>query len=358
MSKLKINKQFIYTLISILLGFIVGGLILSYAGFNPFHAYGVMINGVIGQPRYVAWTIVYATPLILTGLSVAFAFKTGLFNIGAEGQYIVGSLSAAWIGYFFHGPAIIHIPLCILGGILAGAVWAGIAGYLKTKFGVHEVISTIMLNWTALYLSNFVVSVEGFKVPNSESSQSIQETASTAIGFMKGLVGTAKVNWGIVIALIAAVIIYYIIYKTTLGFELRGVGYNRDAAEYGGINVNRSVVVSMAIAGGLAGLAGATQVLGVSQRVTILAAAEGYGFDGIAVALIGANSPIGVVLSALLFGGLKYGGSKLQSIGAPPEVVSIVIGSIIYFIAASSLFKILSEKIKGKKDKKGGNNNG
>lgn len=354
MSKIKVNKQFIYTLISIILGFIVGGIILAYAGFDPLNSYVVMINGVIGQPRYIAWTIVYATPLILTGLSVAFAFKTGLFNIGAEGQYIVGSFTAALVGYFFNGPAIIHVPLCVISGFLAGAIWAGIAGYLKTKFGVHEVISTIMLNWTALYLSNFVVSLEGFKVPNSESSQSVQQTASTAITTMKALVGTAKVNWGIVIALIAAAIIYYIIYKTTLGFELRAVGHNRDAAEYGGIHVNKSVIISMAIAGGLAGLAGATQVLGVSHKVTILAAAEGYGFDGIAVALIGANSPIGVILSALLFGGLKYGGSKLQSIGAPPEVVSIVIGSIIYFIAASSLFKILSEKFRGKGGRKNG----
>lgn len=351
----RINKQFFYTLISIVCGFIIGGVILSYAGFHPMQAYGVMINGVIGQPRYIAWTIVYATPLMLTGLSVAFAFKTGLFNIGAEGQYIVGSFTAALVGYFFSGPTIIHLPLSILAGMIAGALWAAIAGFLKTKFGVHEVISTIMLNWTALYLSNFVVSTEGFRVPNTEASHNIKETASTSILFLKHLVGTAKVNWGIFIAIVAAVIIYYIIYKTTLGYELRAVGHNKDAAEYGGINVNRSVIVSMAIAGGLAGLAGATQVLGVSHKVTILAAAEGYGFDGIAVALIGANSPIGVVLSALLFGGLKYGGSKLQTIGAPPEVVSIVIGSIIYFIAASSLFKMIAEKLKGKK---GGRKNG
>lgn len=351
----KINKQFFYTLISIVCGFIVGGVILRYAGFNPLQAYSVMVKGVIGQPRYIAWMIVYATPLMLTGLSVAFAFRTGLFNIGAEGQYIVGSFTAVLVGYFFKGPALIHLPLSIAAGMAAGALWAGIAGFLKTKFGVHEVISTIMLNWTALYLSNFVVSLEGFRVPNTEASHNIQETASTSIRFLKHLVGTAKVNWGIVIALLAAAVIYYIIHKTTLGYELRAVGHNKDAAEYGGINVNRSVIVSMAIAGALSGLAGATQVLGVSHKVTILAAAEGYGFDGIAVALIGANSPIGVVLSAILFGGLKYGGSKLQTIGAPPEVVSIVIGSIIYFIAVSSLFKILAEKIKGKK---GGRKNG
>ncbi len=347
MKKFKFNEQLLYTLLSIVLGFLVGAVILSIAGFNPLKAYSVMIQGIIGKPRFIAWTIVYATPLILTGLSVAFAFRTGLFNIGAEGQYIVGSMAAVLVGYFFNGPAIIHIPLAILAGCLAGAIWAAIAGFLKAKFGIHEVISTIMLNWIALYLSNFATTVDGFSLPDTEASHSIKDTASIAISFLKPLVGTAKVNWGIIIALIAAVIVYYIIFKTTLGYELRAVGYNKNAAEYGGINVNKSIVVSMAIAGALSGLAGVTQVLGVSQKITILAAAEGYGFDGIAVSLIGANSPIGVVLAGILFGGLKYGGSKLQTIGAPPEVVSIVIGSIIYFIAASLIVKVIINKIKG-----------
>ncbi len=354
MKKFKLNEQLLYTILSIFLGFLVGAVILIIAGFNPIEAYSVMIKGIVGKPRFIAWTIVYATPLILTGLSVAFAFRTGLFNIGAEGQYIVGSMVAVLVGYFFDGPAFIHIPLAIIAGCLAGALWAAIAGLLKAKFGINEVISTIMLNWIALYLSNFVTIIDGFRLPNSEASYSIKETASIGISFLKPLVGTAKVNWGIVIAIIAAILVYYIIFKTTLGYELRAVGYNKHAAEYGGINVNRSIIVSMAIAGGLAGLAGVTQVLGVSHKITILAAAEGYGFDGIAISLIGANSPFGVVMAGLLFGGLKYGGSKLQTIGAPPEVVSIVIGSIIYFIAASSIVKILINKFKVK----GGRNNG
>ena len=354
MKKFRINEQLLYTLLSIILGFLVGAVILSIAGFNPIEAYSVMIQGVIGKPRFIAWTIVYATPLILTGLSVAFAFRTGLFNIGAEGQYIIGSMAAVLVGYFFDGPAIIHIPLAIIAGCLAGALWAAVAGLLKAKFGINEVISTIMLNWTALYLSNFVTTIDGFRLPNSEASYSIKETASIGISFLKPLVGTAKVNWGIVIAIIAAILVYYIIFKTTLGYELRAVGYNKHAAEYGGINVNKSIVISMAIAGGLAGLAGVTQVLGVSHMITILAAAEGYGFDGMAVSLIGANSPFGVLLAGLLFGGLKYGGSKLQTIGAPPEVVSIVIGSIIYFIAASSIVKILINKFKVKGGRKNG----
>ena len=241
MKKFRINEQLLYTLLSIILGFLVGAVILSIAGFNPIEAYSVMIQGVIGKPRFIAWTIVYATPLILTGLSVAFAFRTGLFNIGAEGQYIIGSMAAVLVGYFFDGPAIIHIPLAIIAGCLAGALWAAVAGLLKAKFGINEVISTIMLNWTALYLSNFVTTIDGFRLPNSEASYSIKETASIGISFLKPLVGTAKVNWGIVIAIIAAILVYYIIFKTTLGYELRAVGYNKHAAEYGGINVNKSL---------------------------------------------------------------------------------------------------------------------
>ncbi len=210
MKKFRINEQLLYTLLSIILGFLVGAVILSIAGFNPIEAYSVMIQGVIGKPRFIAWTIVYATPLILTGLSVAFAFRTGLFNIGAEGQYIIGSMAAVLVGYFFDGPAIIHIPLAIIAGCLAGALWAAVAGLLKAKFGINEVISTIMLNWTALYLSNFVTTIDGFRLPNSEASYSIKETASIGISFLKPLVGTAKVNWGIVIAIIAAILVYYI----------------------------------------------------------------------------------------------------------------------------------------------------
>lgn len=350
MKKGLISEKLIYTLVSIFLGFLVGAAVLGIAGFNPLEAYGVMIEGIFGKAKYMAWTVIYATPLILTGLSVAFAFRTGLFNIGAEGQYVVGAMAATLVGYFVHAPAIIHIPLTFLAGCLAGGAWAGLAGFLKSKFGVHEVISTIMLNWIAIYLSNFAVTTKGFRFPNSEASQSIQKTAKIGIDWLKPLVGPAtKVNWGIVIAIIVVLLIAFLLFKTTLGFELRAVGFNKDAAEYGGINVNKSIITSMAIAGMLAGMAGAIQVMGVSHKITILAAMEGYGFDGISVSLIGANSPFGVLLAAILFGGLKYGGTKMQTIGAPPEVISIVIGSIIYFIAASNLVKILVQKMKGGK---------
>ncbi|CEN77013.1 ABC transporter permease [[Clostridium] sordellii] len=348
------NNTILFSVISILLGLIVGAIALMIAGFDPIEAYSVMIEGIIGKPKYIAWTIIKSTPLILTGLSVAFAFKTGLFNIGAEGQFIVGALAATLVGYGVQLPAIIHIPLTLAVAALAGACWGGFAGFLKSKFGVNEVISTIMLNWIAFYLNNYMVMTPWLREGNSEASHLINDSASISIDWLTGLVGPAtKVNWGIIIAIILVILIAFILAKTTLGYELRGVGFNKFGAEYGGINVQSSIFKSMAIAGALAALAGAIQVIGVTQGITVLAAPEGNGFDGIAVALIANSNPIGVIFSGLLFGGLKYGGTKMQTIQAPSEVINIVIGSIVYFIALSSVVRMLFVKYINKR-KQGG----
>ena len=348
------NNTIVFSLISIFLGLIVGAIALAIAGFNPIEAYSVMIDGIIGKPKYIVWTFIKATPLILTGLSVAFAFKTGLFNIGAEGQFIVGALTATLVGYGLHLPAIIHIPLTLIAAALAGACWGGFAGFLKSKFGVNEVISTIMLNWIAFYLNNYMIMKPWLREGNSEASHLINESASISIDWLTGLIGPAtKANWGIIIAIILVFIIAFVLFKTTLGYELRGVGYNKFGAEYGGINIKSSIFKSMAIAGGLAALAGAVQVLGVTHNITVLAAPEGNGFDGIAVALIANSNPIGVIFSGILFGALKYGGTKMQTIQAPSEVINIVIGSIVYFIALSSVIRMLFIKYKNKK-KQGG----
>ena len=362
MSNIKEKKKFslanntvIFSLVSIVLGLLVGAIALLIAGFNPIEAYSAMLVGIFGKPKFIAWTIIRSTPLILTGLSIAFAYKTGLFNIGAEGQFIIGALFATLVGAGIELPAIIHIPLTLLIAALAGAIWGGIAGWLKSKFGINEVIATIMLNWIAFYLSNYMIRTTWLAQPNSEASVSIHESASIGIDWLKGLVGPAtSVNWGIVISVVVVLLIAFILFKTTLGFELRAVGNNKFGAEYGGINVNKSVLQSMAIAGLIAGLAGAIQVMGVSHNITILAAQEGYGFDGIAVALIANSNPIGVIFSGLLFGAFKYGGTKMQAIGAPSEVVSIVVGSIVYFIALSSVLRALFIKMMAKRNK-GGN---
>ena len=330
-------------------------IVLVISGNSPIKAYGAMIEGIIGKPKYIAWTIIKATPYILTGLSIAFAFKTGLFNIGAEGQFIIGALVATLVGYSVQLPAIIHIPLTIILAGLAGGLWGSIAGFLKSRFGINEVIATIMLNWIAFYLSNFMVSNSFISVENSEASVNIQESASIGIDWLKGLVGPAtSVNWGIIISIILVFVIWFVLTKTTLGFELRAVGHNKDAAEYAGIDVGKSILKSMAIAGLLAGVAGAIQVMGVTHNITVLAAQEGYGFDGIAVALIANSNPIGVIFSGLLFGAFKYGGIKMQSVGAPSEVINIVIGSIVFFIALSNGLRMLYLKMKEKRTK-GGN---
>ncbi|RDY24117.1 ABC transporter permease [Romboutsia maritimum] len=349
------NSTVLFSLVSIVLGLMVGAIALIIAGYDPIAAYSAMIEGIFGKPKFIAWTIIRSTPLILTGLSIAFAFRTGLFNIGAEGQFIVGALVATLVGAGIDLPMIIHVPFTLLIAALAGGIWGGIAGSLKSKFGINEVIATIMLNWIAFYLSNFMIKTTWLAKPNSEASVDIHESARIGIDWLTGLVGPAtKVNWGIIISIIFVFIIAFILFKTTLGFELRGVGHNKFGAEYGGVNVNKSVLQSMAIAGLLAGVAGAIQVMGVSNNITILAAQEGYGFDGIAVALIANSNPIGVIFSGLLFGAFKYGGTKMQVVGAPSEVVNIVIGSIVYFIALSSVLRMLYVKFKERKSK-GGN---
>ena len=352
------------TMISILLGFSVGAIVLLLAGFNPMEAYWAILRGTFAKPKYAAYVIIYATPLIITGLSVAFALRTGLFNIGAEGQFIVGAMVAAMAGYCFHLPLALHIPLCLMLAMAAGAVWGGIAGYIKARFGVNEVISTIMLNWTALYLSNWSINLAWFGKMGTGKSYTIQDSAridlfgqwkvsEAGIDFIRshpfwGDVLKAPVNAGIVAAIVLAGLVWYILNRTTLGYELRAVGYNPHAAEYGGIDVKRSMVASMSIAGALAGCAGALQVMGVSHKIAKLAIMEGYGFDGIAVSLIGNNTGPGSVFAGLLFGGLKYGGSKIQdAVGAPTEVINIVVGTIILFIAMPRLIQVLLRRRRG-----------
>jgi simple sugar transport system permease protein len=296
------------------------------------------------------YSVQYATPIILTGLSVTFAFKTGLFNIGAEGQYLMGGISALAVSILFPLPFGIHGVVCILAGGLAGACLGSIAGLLKAYKGIHEVIVTIMLNWIAFYLSNFLVMSPAFKKPNSTASVDIAETSRIYTNAFRESLGTVKIHWGMVLALAAVFLCWLILNKTTLGYQLRAVGFNRNAAEYGGIPVARSIVTSMGISGLLAGLGGAVQVLGVVGRITQLSAQEGYGFDGISVSMIGGINPIGALFSGLFYGGMKYGGSKLNIIGAPSELVNVIIGVIIYSIAIMGAFRSLVRFIKAKKE--------
>ena len=353
-----LNGSLGLTLISILLGFLLGAIVLVVAGFNPLEAYWVILKGIFSRPKYMSYVIIYATPLIITGLSVAFALRTGLFNIGAEGQYIIGAIAAAAAGYFIKLPLILHVAVAMGLAVIAAAMWGGLAGYIKARFGVHEVISTIMLNWVALYLSNYVVTLKSFASQGTGKTYTIQSSAKinlfsewriTEAGIefirshrMLGDILKSPINVGFIFAILLAVLVWYVLNKTTLGYELRAVGINPHAAEAGGINVRTSMVISMLFAGGLAGAAGACQVLGVSHRIAKLAAMEGYGFDGIAVSLIGNNTGGGSVFAGLLFGALKYGGSKIQdAMQAPTEVINIMIGTIVLLVAMPKLIRLI-----------------
>lgn len=363
---MKKNKLY-YTLVSIVLGLFVGAIILLISGINPIDAYKVLILGAFGKPKFFSWTIVEAVPIILTGIAVAFAFNTGVFNIGAEGQFIVGSLAAAVVGVAFKLPAIIHVPVALLVAFAAGAIWGGLVGLFKAKRGVNEVISSIMLNWIAFYFSNYMLTKAFLRKPDSNYSYNIEPTASLRIlgewkvseagrqvlrdnEFLKGILNP-PVHWGIIIAIIIAIIAWYILNKTTLGYELKAVGFNKFAAEYGGIDISKNIITSMAISGAIAGLAGGINVLGVSQNIGLLAAQQGYGFNGIAVSLIAGNNPLICIPAGILFAGLNYGGGKLNSkLDTPSEIINIIIGIIVLFIAMPKLmdmFKKLMAKKKG-----------
>ncbi|WP_346773943.1 ABC transporter permease [Brevibacillus sp. SYP-B805] len=335
-------------LAAILLGLLTGALAMLAGGFDPLLAYQSLLKKVFGNAYNFGETIRQITPLIFTGLSVAFAFRTGLFNIGAEGQFIMGMLASVYIGIVFDLPAYIHAPLAILAGALAGGLWGAIAGYLKAARGVHEVITTIMMNWIALYLANYILA--SFLVPEGkQNSEPVKETAVITIGWLSQMFDSARLHWGTLLALIAAVVFYVLLWKTKLGFELRAVGFNPHASEYAGMNVNKNVVNAMLIGGMFAGIGGACETLGVFHYMSISAAMPGYGMDGIAVALIGGNTPLGVILGAILFGMLSFGASGMKfGAGVPVELIRVVIASVIFFVAAHGIVRYLLKPVLAK----------
>lgn len=349
-----LDSSILYTVIAIVFGFLIGAVFLEIAGISPAVAYGKLVDSVFGKPKYMIYTLTYASPLILTGLSVAFSFKTGVFNIGAEGQFVVGSLVATVLGIMLNLPAIIEVPLCLCAAAFAGFFWSFLVGLMKVKRGIHEVLSFIMFNWIAFYLSNFVVNIEAIhKEGGGEATKDVNESARILFSenFRKVL-ECRDANWGIVIAIVAAIVIWIILEKTTLGFKLKSVGYNKDAAKYAGINADRSILAALGISGALAGLGGAVQILGMGGRLSQFAGQEGYGFDGITVALIGSSNPIGCIVSGIFYGAMKFGGSKLTMVKAPSEVVNIIMGCVVIFIAIAHIFKYLFKKIGNKKEVK------
>lgn len=330
----------LYTIISIIAGFMIGAIFLMIAGISPAVAYGKLFSSVFSKPKYLVWTLVYASPLIFTGLSVAFSFKTGVFNIGAEGQFVIGGLVACILGIVLKLPAGIHALVCLVAAAAAGCVWSLIVGILKVKRGIHEVLSFIMFNWIAFYLSNYMVNLPFIHRAKTEATQDVAATARLLIPEgIRNALGCGSAHWGFVLAIIAAIIIWIIIEKTTLGYKLKAVGFNSNAAEYAGIDANKSILTALGISGLLSGIGGAVQVLGMSGRLSQFAGQEGFGFEGITVALIGSSNPIGCIFSGLFYGAMKYGGSKLSIVKAPSEVVDIIMGCVVLLIAIAHVFK-------------------
>ena len=329
MSKVEkfLQSAFFRTLISIVVGFAVGAVFLAAVQINVGAAYGKLFTSIFANAKSLSYSVVYATPLIILGLSVAFSFRTGVFNIGAEGQFVVGSMAACVVGILVPAPAIVLVPLCVLVSAVAGAVWGMIVGILKVKWGINEVLSMIMFNWIAFYLSNYIAGLPAIKSDgNAEATKNVQEAAMIllpkSVISKLGLCNSA--NWGIFVAILLSIFCYVVIEKTTLGFSLKAVGSNRDAAEYAGINVNRAVLTALGISGAMGGIAGAMNLLGMGQRISIFTAQEGYGFQGIIAALIGNSNPLGVFFGGLFYGAIKYGGSRLNLIGAHSETTAMV----------------------------------
>ncbi len=359
-----LKKPITSALIAIVCGFLVAAVVLAAAGYNPWQAFGALFSGMFARPKYVSNVLIKAAPIILTGLSVAFAYKTSLFNIGAEGQYIVSAIVVTILGIRLNLPAPLLIPVLLAAGMLAGGVWGGLVGLLKAKYGIHEVITSIMLNWIAFYLSNYIVNLPAFHQPDSTGTYPIRESgyimllpnwkrspqgmaALSRIPWLREVMMRTDVNFGILIAVFMAVLVGFVLYRTAKGFELRAVGFNRDAAQFAGIDVGRSLLESMLISGALSGLAGCVAIMGAApHNISTLAAFENNGFNGLSVAFIAGGSPVGCIFAGLLFGGFLYGGQTVQAdVGAPSEIINIMMGTIVFFMALSKLISTLADRL-------------
>ena len=319
---------------------------------NPLTVYNAIFTAALKDRDGWGNVIYRATPLIFTGLAVALAFQCGLFNIGGEGQMVMGGFAITWIGFtFVKLPPFLMIPLCILGGALAGGIWGGIPGYLKARRGVHEVVTTIMLNWIAVAFTQYLTMAykpEESWIPHTyEIAKSAQLSRLAhylnplGIDFPK----SNLVNTAVFLAILAVIFTAYLLRRTKLGYEIRSVGFNPTAAECAGINVAKNTVLAMAISGALAGLAGVNQVMGYKHRFRY-GVFGGLGFDGIGVAFIGRNSPMGVVLASLIFGILDHGGLAIDvSTKVPREIILVLKAVILIFVVISG--EITKRVIKG-----------
>ncbi|MCJ7701387.1 MAG: ABC transporter permease [Anaerolineales bacterium] len=322
-------------LAAVFLALLIGAIILAISGANPFQAYSSLMKGAFGDMTALGRTLEKATPLIFSGLAVAFGFKAGLFNIGAQGQLLFGAITAAALGFGIEGlPAYIHIPLAFLGGGLAGALFGAIPGALKTFTGAHEVITTIMLNYIAINITDYLA--DG---PWKDASTGNVVARTSAILDSARIPEVAGISWGFIIAILFAVLTWYVLWKTTIGFEIRTVGQNPHAAKYAGVKVSRTVILTMVLSGLLAGLGGSIETQAVVGRFQP-GFNTGLGFDGITIALLGKTHPFGVIPAAILVGIMKAGSSQMQfSAGVAKEITDVIQALILFFVAADMIVR-------------------
>ncbi|NPV57767.1 MAG: ABC transporter permease [Anaerolineae bacterium] len=322
--------------IAIVVALLVSAVVLLVAGYDPLEAYPIMWKGAFSDQRTFSEVLLKATPLILLGAGLSLTFRCGIVNLGAEGQFYAGSVVATLIGINFANlPSYLLIPLVLLGGALSGALWAMLAGYLKVRFNASEVVTTIMLNYVAIIFTGYLVTG-----PMQESKVGFPQTAQIGeAAWLPRFLPPTRLHIGFLIALLVALLIYILLFKTSTGYGIRAVGINAEAARYAGINVRRNILLAMAISGGAAGLGGAIEVTGLTYRLFQMIS-PGYGFDAIAVSLLVNNNPIATVLSGILFGALRSGSEMMQmNLKVPSVLVSAIQGIVILSVVAFSVYR-------------------
>ena len=355
----KKHSAFVISLIAVFLGILIGCIVLLVTGINPINMFIALFRSMTGfnilKPEngisfmYPLNWLLDSLPIILTGLSVGFAYRCGMFNIGGEGQFIVGGLAATVVALSVPLPPVIHPIVCILAGALAGAVWAFLPGFLKATRNINEVVICIMLNYIALYFNSWVT--RNFLPLDPKTlarTVSFDETCSLgSVSF-----GTSsQFHWGFLVVILCMFIYWFVIEKTTFGYSLRATGFNKEGARYAGMKTKTNCTLSMMIAGAFVGIAGAIVILGVFKYGRIYSAFDNYGFDGISVALVGATNTIGILLSGLLFGLLKTSGNNLQLLGIPKEIGQLIQACIIMLIAVQYGIRYVLNMLDKRKEK-------
>jgi simple sugar transport system permease protein len=350
---LKLLRDLLFPVIAVVCAFAVGAVVVLLVGDSPIQVFSLLLGSALSWPDGIGYTLFFATPLIFTGLAVAVALRGGLLNIGAEGQLYIAAFATAWVGIKLASlPSVLLVPVCCLAAVGAGAAWAAIPGLLKARFGSHEVINTIMLNFVAVALVGYLTQYH-YRIPGDPIMESapIGDSAHIArLGsFVPALPQRIPVNVAFLIALVASWLVYVLLWRTKWGYEIRAAGQNAAAAEYGGISIRRQIVLTMALSGALAGMVGINEVLGYRYRYYD-GFSDNYGFTGIAVALLGRNHPAGVLLAALLFAVLQRGGVPVDAFTqlVSKDIVQILQALVILFVAAEGMFRSMQKGIRGR----------